>query len=79
MFIKNETQYLIQSKTAQRLYDARKTLKLTQQQVQDEIGLACSQVSKIELGIVMPNVFTLIKFADLYGVSVDYLLGRTEN
>ena len=79
MFKKNKAEYQIQSKTAQRLYDARKSLNLTQQQVQDKTGIACAHVSKIELGTVMPNAFTLINFADLYGVSVDYLLGRIEN
>ena len=28
-------------------------------------------------GYHLPNLYNLLRFADLYGVSVDYLLGRT--
>ena len=35
--------------------------------------------SQYEIGVLNYPVDVLIKLADFYGVSVDYLLGRTKN
>lgn len=41
-------------------------------------GIEQSLLSKYETGERIPPTETLIKLADLYDVSIDYLLGRTD-
>jgi transcriptional regulator with XRE-family HTH domain len=36
-------------------------------------------IGNYESGERLPSLDTLVKIADFYGVSVDYLLGRTDN
>lgn len=42
------------------------------------VGVERSTICQYEKGTRMPDNNTLIKIADYFGVSVDYLLGRTE-
>lgn len=51
---------------------------LTQKQIADRIGLAISAVSSYESGTRYPTYETLIKFARIFHVSTDYLLGITD-
>ena len=50
---------------------------LTQKQVAQQLGISQNTYSQYEIGVLNYPVDALIKLADLYGVSVDYLLGRT--
>ena len=50
---------------------------LTQKQVAQHLGISQNTYSQYEIGVLNYPVDALIKLADLYGVSVDYLLGRT--
>lgn len=50
----------------------------TQAEVAQEIGLTSSAYSMYEGGRREPNFDTLVMIADHFGVSTDYLLGRTE-
>lgn len=52
--------------------------KLTQKQVADRIGLAISAVSSYESGSRYPSYEALIKLANIFHVSTDYLLGMTD-
>ena len=52
-------------------------MKLTQKQVADRIGLAISAVSSYESGTRYPSYDVLIKLAQIFHVSTDYLLGLT--
>ncbi len=63
----------------QRIRDLREDKDLTQTQM-GEI-LSCSQrvYSNYERGDIDIPTTTLIKLADFYDVSVDYILGRTDN
>ncbi|OAJ73962.1 XRE family transcriptional regulator [Brevibacillus sp. SKDU10] len=61
----------------QRLQKSRKKAKLTQEQVANKLGLDYSTISKYENDHSQPDNDTLITLADLYLVTVDYLLGRT--
>ena len=63
----------------QRIRDLREDRDMTQKQM-GEI-LSCSQrvYSNYERGDIDIPTTTLIKLADFYNVSVDYLLGRTNN
>ena len=60
-----------------------KTLRLqknkTQLQVQIDTGIEQALLSKYENGIRVPPTETLIILADYYGVSMDYIMQRTNN
>lgn len=51
----------------------------TQKQIGEYLGISQNTYSQYEIGVLNYPVDALIKLADLYGVSVDYLLGRTCN
>ena len=57
----------------------RKSRKLTQIAVQMKTGIEQALLSKFENGERIPPTETLIKLADFYNVSIDYILCRTDN
>lgn len=61
-----------------RLKRLRKQRELTQQQVGDYIGVSKVAVSGYENGIRNPEIETLKKLADLFDISIDYLVGNTD-
>lgn len=52
---------------------------LTQIGLQMETGIDQSLLSQFETGKRIPPTDTLMILADYYGVSIDYILKRTEN
>ncbi len=62
-----------------RLRDLRKERKLSMKKLGELIGLSESTVSLYETGKREPDNETLMKLADYFEVSVDYLLGRTDD
>ena len=56
----------------------RKDFHLTQKQVAEAIGMAESGYQRYEQGRAMPSVAVLLKLANTFDVSADYLLGRTD-
>ena len=58
------------------LKEIRVARNLTQQQVADQIGCSGVVYSRYENGTRQPSIETLLRMADLFGVTVDYLLGR---
>lgn len=58
---------------------ARKNMGLTQQQVEEETKISQSALSKYETGKLEPDIETLGILADLYEVSIDWLLGTKKN
>ena len=50
---------------------------LTQKQVAQHLGISQNTYSQYEIGVLNYPVDALVKLADLYGISVHYLLGRT--
>ena len=63
---------------SQRLKKLRTDKHLTQAQVAKRVGVTASMVSSYETDIRLPSYDVMIRLADLFGVSVDYLLGREE-
>ncbi len=61
-----------------RIKELRKTNKLTQKQLAKKINVDCSAVTKWETGKANPDFEKQQFLADFFGVSVDYLLGRTD-
>lgn len=56
----------------------RKKHGLTQVQLQLATGIEQALLSKFERGERIPPTDTLITLADFYGVSLDYIAGRTD-
>jgi len=50
-------------------------LGLTQVQVAQRLHISKAMMSSYETGIRLPSYDVLVKFATLYGVTTDYLLG----
>ncbi len=61
-------------KFAQKLRILRKQNKWSQDELGQKVGIHGRHVGKYENGQVMPNAETLIKIADVFDVSIDYLL-----
>jgi transcriptional regulator with XRE-family HTH domain len=61
-----------------RLYELRKQADLTQCQVADMLGIRQPSYIRYEIGTSEPRQEILVKIADIFRVSVDYLLGRAE-
>ena len=59
-----------------RLREIRKSRNTTMKKLGAELGLAESTISLYESGKRQPDFETVVKLADYFGVSVDYLLGR---
>ena len=62
----------------ERLIEQRKLNKLTQRQIAENLGIAQSSYIRYENGSAEPTLESLVKIAELFDVSVDYLLGRKE-
>ena len=62
-----------------RLYDLRTDNDLTQQQIADYLTCNRQVYARYERGIREIPVSMLIKLADYYNTSVDYILERTDN
>lgn len=58
------------------LSEIRRGRKLTMKDVAEGIGMKPDTYRNYESGRLEPNLSTLTKIADFYGVSTDYLLGR---
>lgn len=56
----------------------RNAKKKTQLQVQMDTGIEQALLSKYENGIRVPPTETLLILAEYYGVSIDYILKRTD-
>lgn len=63
----------------ERLRKAREKSELTQVYVAKALSISASAVGMYEQGRRDPDTETLKKFAELYGCSTDYLLGRTND
>jgi len=55
--------------------EAREAAGISQKFVAYSLGVKPPNVSRWESGVTFPTVENLIKLANLYGVSTDYLLG----
>ena len=61
-----------------RLRSLRKTRGITQKQLSNSIGVTERAVVAYESGKMKPNFDAINSLADTFGVSTDYLLGRTD-
>ena len=63
---------------AQRLKDLRSSKRIYQREMADYLGLTLRGYQCYESGSNYPDVRGLIKLADYFDVSLDYLVGRSE-
>ena len=62
-----------------RIRDLREDRDLRQSDLAEATGIDQRTISNYETGKTAPDSYALIKLADFFGVSIDYLLGRTDN
>lgn len=60
------------------LRTARIAMHLTQEELGNKVNIKKASISKYERGTMQPSQETLVKLADILGVTVDYLLGRPQ-
>ena len=61
-----------------RIKELREARKLNQQGLAAELNVSQAMISKYELGISEPDISTIRKIAEFFGVSSDYLLEITD-
>lgn len=62
-----------------RLKNLRKEKKISQIRLAIDLDMNQNSISRYENGERQADYQTLIKFADYFNVSIDYLLERTDN
>ena len=62
-----------------KLKELRKKRKISQLKLAMDLGMNQNSISRYETGERQADYETLITFADYFNVSIDYLLGRTDN
>ncbi|GEM_PF-2079282 len=70
----NESNFIF----GERIRELRLERKMSLAQLGKELNMTRQNLSLFEIKS-FPSLKTILMFADYYGVSVDYLLGRTEN
>ena len=61
-----------------RFLECRKASKMTQRQVAQALGVSQPVYQRFEKGIFECNYAQLVALANLFDVSIDYLLGRAD-
>jgi len=62
-----------------RLKELRKSRGVSQLKLAMDLDMNQNSISRYECGVREADYATLIKFADYFNVSIDYLLERTDN
>ena len=63
----------------ERLRILRESVKLSQVKMAELLGVKQSSINRYEQGQSAPSLETLVKYADYFDVSMDYLFARTDN
>ena len=67
------------SSIGKRIKELRIKNKVTQKEIAEGIGVSSVSVQRFEYGSVRPSLDTLIAIANYFNVSLDYLVGRSED
>lgn len=62
-----------------RLKSLRVQKGVTQKAIAEGIGVAPVSLQRFEYGTVKPKLDTVTRLADFFDVSIDYLVGRSDN
>lgn len=63
----------------ERLHQLRKGTGRKQEDMARELGIVFRSYRRYECGESEPTLSTLLRIADYFGVSLDYLAGRTDD
>lgn len=63
----------------QRLRSLREGLKYPQVKMAEMVGVKQTSINRYESGEAEPSFEILLKYADFFDVSMDYIFGRTDN
>ena len=64
---------------AERLTDLRKQKSFTMKELATTINITKAAVGNLENEYRSPSLDTIVALADFFNVSIDYLVGRTDN
>ncbi len=62
----------------ERLASLRKDFNLTQKQLSEKLNTTPRRISHLEKGNAEPDIKTLLLLSEIFDVSVDFLVGKTE-
>lgn len=62
-----------------RLRELRRNKKITQTVLAGQIGITLKQIQRYELEENEPTLSVLLRLADYFDVSLDYLVGRSDD
>lgn len=62
-----------------RIKDLRKARRITQLKMAMDLNMSQNTISRYESGEREPGIAELIRIADYFRVSIDYLVGRTDD
>ena len=62
-----------------KLKDLRKSKNISQLKLAMDLNMSQNTISRYETGEREPGINELILFADYFDVSIDYIVGRTDN
>lgn len=68
----------MKEEVGKRFKECRKVLNLTQKEVAEKLGVAQPVYQRFEKGIFECNYSQLVTLSDIFGVSIDYLLGKED-
>lgn len=63
----------------ERLKHLRIQKNVTQKEIAENINVTPVSLQRFEYGTVRPSIDKLVALADFFDVSLDYLVGRTDN
>ena len=66
------------TKFGERISELRKRRMMSQRKAAAELGISQALLSHYENGLREPRLEFVVKLCDYYGVSADYILGRTD-
>ena len=64
---------------AQRIFELRQAAGMTQKQLGEAVGLSMQAINDIEKGRRETTLMKLLVIADYFDVSLDYLVGRSDD
>jgi len=64
--------------TSKRMFELRTSIEITQARLAKELGISQAAINRYEHNSVSVPDHVLLKYADFFDVSADYILGRTD-
>lgn len=64
---------------AERIRKLRESVRLSQVKMGEVVGVKQSSLNRYESGQASPSFETLVRYADYFDVSLDYIFGRTDD